>query len=159
MGADKEKVRIAAILHDYCKYWSPEELISWIKRFDLPADLLDYHPELWHAPVGAEVAREEFGIEDEEILNGIRYHTTGRPGMSLVEKIIFLADYIEPGRQFPGVDLVRNYAKIDIDKAILQALDNTICYLIERKQSIYPLTLLTRNSFLELVKKSKEESH
>src|SRR5690606_17644332 len=74
MGIDKERTSIAAILHDYCKFWSNEKLISWIRKYNLPNDLLDYHPELWHAPVGAEVAARHFGITDQEILQAIRYH-------------------------------------------------------------------------------------
>jgi predicted HD superfamily hydrolase involved in NAD metabolism len=121
---------------------------------------LEYNKELWHAPVGAEVARERFGITDEEILNAIRYHTSGRPGMSKLEKIIFLADYIEPGRRFPGVDEVRETARRDLERAVLMAMDNTIRFLLERGQKVYPLTLLARNHMLDEVeqKNLREES-
>ena len=153
MGIDKERTSIAAILHDYCKFWSNEKLISWIRKYNLPNDLLDYHPELWHAPVGAEVAARHFGISDQEILQAIRYHTTGRPQMSQLEKIIFLADLLEPARRFPGVEELRALAANDFDQAIWKALDQTIGYLIEKQQKIYPLTLMARNYFLEIVTK------
>ncbi|SEN03331.1 bis(5'-nucleosyl)-tetraphosphatase (symmetrical) YqeK [Lihuaxuella thermophila] len=152
---DPDRAEIAAILHDYCKFWPDNELISWIKTCHLPPDLLSYNKELWHAPVGAEVARKEWDIEDEDILNAIRYHTTGRPRMSELEKIIFLADYIEPGRRFPGVDRVRELAESDLDQAVLQALNNTIIFLIERGQKVYPLTLLARNDMLDQVKRNE----
>ncbi|MGA9173830.1 MAG: bis(5'-nucleosyl)-tetraphosphatase (symmetrical) YqeK [Thermoactinomyces sp.] len=147
--ADERKAEVAAILHDYCKFWPDEELVRWIEERGLPEDLLQFNKELWHAPVGAEVAEVRFGIRDEDILNAIRYHTSGRPQMSLLEKIIFLADYIEPGRRFPGVDEVRRMAESDLDRALLAALDNTIVFLIERRQKVYPLTLHARNDMLE----------
>lgn len=149
MNVDPDRAEIAAILHDYCKFWPEEDLILWIEKCHLPLDLLSYNKELWHAPVGAEVARKELGINDEDILNAIRYHTSGRPGMSKLEKIIFLADYIEPGRRFPGVDQVRELSENDLDLAVLQALNNTIIFLIERGQKVYPLTLLARNDMLD----------
>ncbi|GAA5344481.1 bis(5'-nucleosyl)-tetraphosphatase (symmetrical) YqeK [Planifilum fimeticola] len=160
-GADPEKAEIAAILHDYCKFWPEEKQREWILRHRLPQDLLQYNKELWHAPVGAEAVREELGIDDEEVLNAIRSHTTGRPGMSLLEKVIFLADYIEPGRSFSGVEEVRRLAREDLDRAILKALDNTIVYLVERGFKVYPLTILTRNDFLDKIPQTlpKEESH
>ncbi len=150
------KVEIAAILHDYAKFWSDEQLISWIKKYKLPSDLLQYNKELWHGPVGAEVARQKWKILDEEICNAICYHTTGRPAMSLIEKVIFLADYIEPARNFPGLDEVRHLAEKNLDQAILQSLDNTLTFLISRGQKVYPLTLLTRNYYLELVTNKAE---
>jgi predicted HD superfamily hydrolase involved in NAD metabolism len=160
-GADPEKADVAAILHDYCKFWPEEKLKEWILRHRLPRELLEYNKELWHAPVGAEAVREELGIDDEAVLDAIRSHTTGRPGMSLLEKVIFLADYIEPGRRFPGVDEVRQLARENLDRAILKALDNTILYLIGRGFKVYPQTILTRNELLEKIPQThpKEESH
>lgn len=157
---DPNRADIAAILHDYCKFWPAEELVSWIKQYQLPEDLLHYNKELWHAPVGAEVARVKWGISDEDILNAIRYHTSGRPRMSKLEKIIYLADYIEPGRRFPGVDEVRELAQMDLDQAVLQAMNNSIIFLIERRQKVYPLTMLARNDMLEQIaeKHLREES-
>lgn len=160
-GADPEKAEIAAILHDYSKFWPEEKLKEWILRHRLPRELLQYSKVLWHAPVGAEAVREELGIDDEEVLDAIRFHTTGRPGMSLLEKVIFLADYIEPGRSFSGVEEVRRLARENLDRAILKALDNTILYLIERGFKVYPQTLLTRNDLLDQIPQThpKEESH
>jgi len=158
-GVDLDKTRVAAILHDYCKFWPDDRLVNWIQTHHLPQDLLAYNKELWHAFVGAEAALRLFQIEDEEILNAIRYHTTGRPNMSKLEKIIWLADYIEPGRRFPGVDEVRACAEKDLDQALLKAINQTIVFLIERGQKVYPLTLSARNDVLEQVQKqSREES-
>lgn len=159
MPIDKTALQVAAVLHDYCKFWKPDKLIDWIERHRLPSDLLHYNHELWHAPVGAEVAREKFAIIDEDTLNAIRYHTTGRPEMSVLEKIIFLADVIEPGRRYPGVEQVREFAQYDLNRAILQSLDNTIIYLLESSQKVYPLTLAARNRLIDIVflNNSKEE--
>ncbi|RAL25818.1 bis(5'-nucleosyl)-tetraphosphatase (symmetrical) YqeK [Thermoflavimicrobium daqui] len=150
------QVELAAILHDYCKFWSDEQLVAWIQEKSLPEELLLYNKEIWHGPVGAEVAREKWGVLEEDVLNAIRYHTTGRPNMSVLEKIIFLADYIEPGRQFPGIDEIRKWAKLDLDQALLQSLENTIMFLIRRKQKVYPLTFITRNYYLDRVKENSK---
>ncbi|SDZ24419.1 bis(5'-nucleosyl)-tetraphosphatase (symmetrical) YqeK [Thermoactinomyces sp. DSM 45892] len=159
-GADPSKARIASILHDYCKFWSREQLTQWIKRYQLPLDLLQYHKEIWHAPVGAEVAREVFGIVDEDILQAIRSHTVGRPDMSILDKVVYLADYIEPGRKFPGVDGVRRLAEIDLDVAVLQAMDNTILFLQSQKQPVYPLAIAARDELKRMLsgKRLREES-
>ena len=76
--------------------------------------LLSFHHELWHGPVGAMIARKEFGVTDEDMLNAIRFHTTGRAGMSPLEKLIYIADMIEPGRDFPGVETLRELAEENI---------------------------------------------
>jgi predicted HD superfamily hydrolase involved in NAD metabolism len=145
-GADKEKVDTAAILHDYCKFWTAEELIFAIKQYKLPQDLLLYNQELWHGPVASVVASKELGIEDQEIIHAIFYHTTGRPNMSLVEKVVFLADYIEPARKFPGVDATRLLAQENLDDAIVLALKQMIQFLISSGQRVYPITYDTLNS-------------
>lgn len=159
-GVDEYKTEVAATLHDYCKFWSGEVLAEWILKENEQQNLLLYNKELWHGPVGAAVARKQFGVRDETILNAIRYHTSGRPNMSKMEKIIFLADYIEPGRHFPGVEEVRRTAEKSLDLAVLQSLDNTIVFLIEKGQKVYPLTLDARNHMLDQIaqKESREES-
>src|SRR5699024_3254928 len=108
-------------------------------------DMLAYHSELWHAPVGALLVKNEIGIEDEDILQAISSHTTGRPGMTKLEKVIFLADYTEPNRQFPGVDRVRTLSMEDLDAAMLAALSQTIQFLVQKQVLVYPNTLLTYN--------------
>ncbi|WCK53518.1 bis(5'-nucleosyl)-tetraphosphatase (symmetrical) YqeK [Aneurinibacillus sp. Ricciae_BoGa-3] len=148
-GANEKKAEIAAILHDYCKFWPEDKLRKIIKRTpQIPKDLLDYDKELWHAPVGAEVAKQELGIQDEKILNAIRYHTSGRERMKKLEKVVCLADYIEPNRIFPGVEELRELAKQDMDAALIKAFGNTITFLVNRGKKVYPLTVMARNSLL-----------
>ncbi len=119
-GADQNKAEIAALLHDMAKYE---------KRPGVDMNLA-------HSKIGAEMSREIFGIEDEEILNAIAHHTTGRAGMSTLEKIIFLADAIEPGRHYPGVDEIRRMAETDLDKACIMSLQHTIDY-VKRHEGWY----------------------
>lgn len=147
-GADEKKAELSAIFHDYAKYRPLDEMKKIILQENMPAELLNHSPELWHAPVGAYLVKKEAGIGDEDILNAIRYHTTGRAGMTLLEKIIFLADYIEPGRNFPGVEEVRFLAKEDLDLAIIKALQNTVSYLLENNQPVYPDTIYTYNDLV-----------
>lgn len=144
-GADEKKAELAAIFHDYAKFRPKEEMKHIIEEQGFPKDLLEYNAELWHAPVGAFLVETEAGITDKEILNAIKYHTSGRPGMTLLEKIIYLADYIEPGRHFPGVDEVRELAKQSLDAALIKSIQNTIIFLLKKNQTVYPDTLHTYN--------------
>lgn len=146
-GVNMDKAELAAIYHDYAKYRPLDEMEKIIKEHNLPADLLTANTELWHAPVGAVLVQEEAGVEDEEILSAIRYHTSGRIGMTELEKVIYLADYIEPGRSFPGVDEVRAIAEQSLDDAVMKAIGNTIAFLISKQQMIYPDTLHAYNDF------------
>ncbi|TCS83783.1 bis(5'-nucleosyl)-tetraphosphatase (symmetrical) YqeK [Tepidibacillus fermentans] len=148
--ADSSKAVIAGILHDFTKFWPKEELAKRIRESkELAQDLLDYNAELWHGPVASVVIQEWFDIRDEEIIMAIRYHTSGREQMSLLEKIVCLADYIEPSRQFPGVDEIRKIAEQDLDEALQVAFDGTIQFLIQKKMKIYPLTVKARNDLLK----------
>lgn len=151
-GADEKKAELAAIFHDYAKFRPKAEMKAIILAEGYPEDLLQYNAELWHAPVGAYLVHKEAGITDQEILDAIRYHTSGRPGMSLLEKIIYLADYIEPGRNFPGVDEVRALAKDSLEEALIKAVQNTILFLMKKNQPVYPDSFQTYN---DLVKKDR----
>ncbi|MGD9676754.1 MAG: bis(5'-nucleosyl)-tetraphosphatase (symmetrical) YqeK [Vulcanibacillus sp.] len=153
-GADPEKTEIAGILHDYCKDLDKEELIRIIEETDeLPNDLLEYNDEIWHGPVASVIIKEKFNITDEEIINSIRHHTSGRRNMSLIEKIVCLADYIEPNRKFEGVDKIRILAEKDLEKALLATLDGTIRFLLEKKMKIYYLTFEARNCLIDEIAK------
>ncbi|MFS0644166.1 bis(5'-nucleosyl)-tetraphosphatase (symmetrical) YqeK [Siminovitchia sp. 179-K 8D1 HS] len=148
-GADEKKTEIAAIFHDYEKHRPVSELQSIIVEKKLDSRLLDYHSELWHGPAAAFIVQEELGIRDDDVRNAIRYHTTGRAGMSLLEKIIYLADYIEPGRQFPGLEEVRDLAKTDLDLALKKAIGNTIKFLIDKSARIFPDTFEAYNDLVK----------
>ncbi|WP_028611335.1 bis(5'-nucleosyl)-tetraphosphatase (symmetrical) YqeK [Paenibacillus harenae] len=148
-GDDPVRVELAAILHDVAKYWPTERMADMIREQGLPAELLLYDKELWHAPVGAWVAEHEYGVKDSEVLDAIRYHTSGRRGMTKLEKIVCLADYMEPGRDFPGVDKIRELSERNLDEALVAGFNSTIMFLVEKGKRIFPLTLEARNSLLE----------
>lgn len=147
-AVDEKKAEIAAIFHDYAKFRPKEEMKQIILAEKMAPELLQYNSELWHAPVGAFLVEKEVGIADMEILNAIKYHTSGRVGMSILEKIIYLADYIEPGRQFPGVEEVRELAKKDLQLALIRAVQNTISFLMNKNQPIFPDTFHTYNDLI-----------
>ncbi|RLL48019.1 HD domain-containing protein [Oceanobacillus piezotolerans] len=144
-NASKEKANLAAVFHDYCKYLPLPEMERWIKNSILPKDLLLYHHELWHGPVASLLIEREHGINDLDIKQAIYYHTTGRANMTKLEMIIFLADYIEPGRSFPGVEEVREWAEKDLIQACRMASRNTIQYLMSKNATIYPDTFYAYN--------------
>lgn len=149
-GADIDKVKIAALLHDYARNYSNEKLIKFVKINKINIDKWEEEiPELLHSPVAAYIAENNFGVKDNEILNAIRYHTIGKPKMSNIEKIIFVADIIEPNRDFPDINLIRNTANINLNKAVILVCDFTIRYNIEQNKIIHPNTLLTRNYLLK----------
>jgi predicted HD superfamily hydrolase involved in NAD metabolism len=148
-GEDPVRAELAAILHDVSKYWPTERMASIIHDKGLPSDLLLYDKELWHAPVGAWVAEHEYGVKDAEVLDAIRYHTSGRRGMTKLEKIVCLADYMEPGRDFPGVDTIRTLSEQHLEQALLAGFDSTITFLLQKRKRIFPLTLEARNALLE----------
>ena len=130
-GCDVEKAETAALLHDFCRNMSREESDAYVKRYGLDDKFLG-NVSLAHSKVAARLLREEYGIQDEEVLRAVENHTTGRPGMSLLEKIIYVADAIEPGRSYPGLDELREMAYNNIDAACLSALDRSIQYVLSK---------------------------
>jgi predicted HD superfamily hydrolase involved in NAD metabolism len=150
-GADPARAETAAILHDVAKYWPVERMREIIEQNGLSAELLKYDKQLWHAEVGAFVAEHDYGITDSEVLDAIRYHTSGRENMSRLEKIVCLADYIEPGRDFPGVDEIRKLAKVSLEEGLVAGLDSTISLLLEKRRIVFPLTVLARNDLVRIL--------
>lgn len=144
-GFDMEKARIAGILHDCAKYLTNQQLLEECDKFQIPVkDIERKCPFLLHAKVGAIYARIKYGIEDDQIISAINYHTTGRPAMSLLEKIIFTADYIEPYRKrLPRIEEIRKMAYTDIDMAVEMVTENVLKYLKESGGDIDTLTLET----------------
>nr|WP_243895875.1 bis(5'-nucleosyl)-tetraphosphatase (symmetrical) YqeK [Paenibacillus sp. F411] len=148
-GADPVKAELASILHDVAKYWPTDRLEQVLRENHLNPGLLQEDKQLWHAEVGAFVAQQEYGIEDLDILDAIRYHTSGREGMSLLEKVVCLADYIEPGRDFPGVNKLRKLANHSLEEALAAGLGTTISHLVEKNKAIYVLTVQARNDLMK----------
>lgn len=147
-GADAAKARRAAILHDCTKYLSGEEQLALCARYGEELDDLERtEPKLLHAKTGAWTARETFGV-DEEIFHAIYWHTTGKADMSLLEKIIYLADYTEPGRSFPGVERLRALTETDLDAALLLGFEMSIREMEERGLPLHTKTVEARDWLL-----------
>jgi predicted HD superfamily hydrolase involved in NAD metabolism len=147
-GADRQKTKIAALCHDLYRGIKDDALNIYVKQLGLPKEYLD-NANLSHAKIAAEMIKKDFGITDEDVLNAVRYHTTGRSGMSILEKVIFLADSIEPGRNYPGVDEIRKVAETDLDQACLMCLERTIEYIKKKGYYLDPDTLDAREWFLK----------
>ena len=151
-GYDINKAAMAGLLHDCAKSYTPDELLKICDDRAIEISNIEKdHPALLHAKVGAFLARTEYGIEDSEILNAIRYHTTGKPCMSELEKIIYVSDYIEPGRyKMNRLSEIRKKAFEDLDEALLMILEDTINYLNATKnEGIDPLTIETYEYYKE----------
>ncbi|MEK5477200.1 bis(5'-nucleosyl)-tetraphosphatase (symmetrical) YqeK [Paenibacillus sp. FSL R5-0407] len=155
-GGDKEKADLAALLHDLAKFWPVERQEAMIRDNGLNPELLEHDKQLMHAEIGAFVAQRDYGIEDPEVLNAVRYHTSGRVGMTKLDKIVCLADYIEPGREFPGVEQIRDLAEHSLEEALVAGFDSTISFLLEKGKVIFPLTVLARNGLIQEIKGSKQ---
>lgn len=148
-GADPVKADLAALLHDAAKFWPIERQRQVAEEAELPAMIFEYDPQLLHAPVGAYYAERECGIDDAEVLDAVRYHTSGRAGMTLLEKVVCLADYIEPGRSFPGVHEIRQLAESNINQALVAGFDSTLTLLIAKGKRIFPPTVEARNALIQ----------
>lgn len=143
-----EKVSIAALLHDVAKEEPDNEMRDLVISENLDLDLLQYGNQIWHAPVGAVQAKRDFEITDEEIINAIIFHTVGSPEMTAVEKVIFVADYIEPGRDFEEAIEARKLAEKSLEEVIQYKLKSTIIDLIKQNKKIYPKAIDSYNAWI-----------
>lgn len=145
-----EKAAQAALMHDLAKYFKPKRLLSMAVTEGLLIDPIDeFNPHLLHADAGAIVARDEFGIEDMEVLDAIRHHTLGSPNMSLLGCVVYLADGLEPGRgTTPELEELRMLSRQDLIQATWRASDASLKHLIQAGHLIHPRTVQTRNAFL-----------
>lgn len=145
-GADTDRARRAALLHDCTKKLDLPEQLALAERFHVPLDEMERREiKLLHAKTGAGIAEAVFGA-DEETANAIRWHTTGRGNMTLLEKVIYLADYVEPTRDFPGVEELRRACYEDLDAGLLLGLEMTIGEMEARGAPIHPKTLEARDA-------------
>lgn len=148
-GSDVDKARLAGILHDCAREVPSNTLLQTAEASGIVlCDIERLEPVLIHAKLGARMAQAEYGVTDADILQAIALHTTGGPVMTPLDKIIFLADFIEPGRDYPGVDALRLLAKTDLNRAVLAACDQTISFLLEERRLLHPATIEGRNALL-----------
>ena len=154
-GVDTEKAEFAALCHDMARCKSSSEAEACIHAFALDPRYAD-SIELSHSKIAAELLKREWGVDDMDILNAVAYHTTGRPAMSDLEKVIYLADAIEPGREHPGVDRLRKLAGEDLNKACLEAMNQTIEYVTRKGYKIDEDTLRAREELLAKERRADE---
>lgn len=138
-GADADKAYTAGLLHDVMKNASPEEQLGVLSEAGI--ELMPVEREnkkLWHAMAGAAYVKFVMGIDDRDIIRAVRYHTTGRAGMSLLERVVYLADYISADRNYNGVEDMRRLCQADSDEAIIYALTFGIPDLVSKGRVIHP---------------------
>lgn len=144
-GVDIEQAALSGLLHDCAKHIANEKKLRKCEENNIPISHAERNnPELLHAKLGAYYAKKKYGIEDEEILSAIAYHTTGKPDMTTLEKIIYIADYIEPNRnQAPKLTLLRKLAFEDLDQCLIAILENTLEFLTTTNSEIDETTIQT----------------
>lgn len=145
-GVEEEKAELAALIHDSAKNMHINSMKKMlVENFEQIDDIEEKTPQLLHGKVAAIIGKTIMGIEDEEVLSAAAYHTTGKGNMTLLEKIIYIADYIEPNRVYPGVEELRKLTFEDLDKGVIVGLNNTINYILKQGGLIHPNTIEARN--------------
>lgn len=146
---DVEKCAIAGLLHDCARDIRGDKLFDLCVHYNIEVDEIERRqPELLHGPLGVYIAIREYGVTDDQVLEAIKWHTTGTPGMDTISKIIFISDFIEPLRNFTGVEALRKEAFEDLDQAVVMGIDSTLRYILTRKGLLHPDTVNTRNWLL-----------
>ena len=144
-GEDVEQAMTAGLLHDCGKFCPAKEQIKLCKKNGISLTESEIEmPALIHAKLGAYLARHEYGVKDKDVLSAVTYHTTGRPDMTMLEKIIYIADYIEPNRKIiPGLQEIRGLVFQDIDRAVYLSAQRTVRYLKDGGRAVDPMTVST----------------
>lgn len=156
-GADLEQAQIAGLLHDCAKCIPNDKKLKLCKEHNIPvSDIERNSPYLLHSSLGAYLAKEKYDVKEPEILSAIACHTTGKPDMTLLEKIIFLADYIEPGRnKAENLPQIRRLAFEDLDLAVYTTLRDTLTYLEKEKACLDNQTVLAYNYYRQLIEEKE----
>ena len=144
-GYDEDKAALAGFIHDYAKQVPVEEFRQVIKTQGFDQDLLNWGPAIWHGIVGTYFIERDLKITDAEILTAVRRHTTADAEMTTLDKIVYMADYIEPGRDFAGVEQARNVTYANLNEGVGYQLAHTLEYLVHNRSKIYPRTLEAYN--------------
>lgn len=161
-GADEDKAFTAGLIHDIMKdtdYEAQRELIEKYSHKMTPTELAN--PKIWHAMSGEVFLRHKLNVKDEDILSAVRYHTTARDNMSLLEKVLYIADYTSAERNYPDVDVIREKAERSLEEAMLYGLQFTIKENVEAGAVVHPDSILAYNevAISEKEKARKDESN
>ena len=155
-GANPEKAYLAGLLHDITKNDSLEEQLQLFDKFGIILSVADKNStKLWHAISGSVYCKEILGIDDEEIISAIRYHTTGKTNMTLLEQIVYIADFISEDRTYSDVNVVRNLAKNNLNDACVYTLNYTVNSLNGLNLAVHPDTLNALKFYSSLIKENK----
>ncbi|MGY3742932.1 bis(5'-nucleosyl)-tetraphosphatase (symmetrical) YqeK [Leuconostoc inhae] len=148
-GVDTDKAEVAALVHDYAKERSDDDFLTVIARKNMDPDLINWGNYIWHGVVGAEMIRDELGVTDLDILNAVREHTTGGAAeMTLLSQVLFMADYLEVGRDFSGVEIARQITDQSLAAGVRYQIVHTVRRLVEKETAIYPKSITTYNYWL-----------
>ncbi|HAV42753.1 TPA: hypothetical protein DCX15_01880 [bacterium] len=154
---DTARASLAAFLHDCGKGFSTREAESYIEKYGVRLDAIEKEePELWHGPIGEEMAKHEFGIKDSVVLRAIRIHSTAEGRMSTIAKIVYIADYLEPNRHLKGKGQIIKFAFKDLDLACLYVLNHKLSYILHKKVFVHPRSIEARNNLLKTIRPLKE---
>ena len=150
-NADENKAYLSGLVHDCAKNLEEYYMLNNKVNSDIIFDTEEKNnPKIQHAPIGAAVCKNIYGIFDDEIISAVRYHTTARENMSLIEKILFISDKIEPNREYDTVEELRKIADYDIDKAIIKFLNDSFEYLRKKSQKVHPLSVKARDYLVNM---------
>ena len=155
-GEDVDKAEVAALCHDMYRGINIDLLNDYVNQLGLDKKYLD-NPNLAHGKIAAVMIKKEYGIDDQDIINAVSFHTTGRAGMSELEKIIYLADAIEPGRDYPSVNQLREAVDRGLDEALIMSLERTIEYVRQHGHFLDEDTLKARDYYLKEEKPINEQ--
>ncbi|MGN0733450.1 MAG: bis(5'-nucleosyl)-tetraphosphatase (symmetrical) YqeK [Emergencia sp.] len=155
-GEDVDKAEVAALCHDMYRGIKVDLLNNYVNRLGLDKKYMD-NPNLAHGKIAAVMIKKVYGIDDQDIINAVSFHTTGRAGMSELEKIIYLADAIEPGRDYPGVNQLREAVDRGLDEALIMSLERTIEYVRQQGHFLDEDTLKARDYYLKEEKPINEQ--
>ena len=147
LNADLDKAFLAGLLHDYSKFSNIERYYEIVEKYNISREILEENEKVFHGILGYLVVKEELGIEDEEILNAIKYHVFGSDSMTELEEVIYLADYIENNRVGEEYELARAVAKTDYKKAIALESEATMQHLLNKGEKIHPNAYSTYNKY------------
>ena len=147
-GVDPSKAEIAALFHDMYRGVPVDVLNYYVKHMKLDSKYIN-NANLAHGKIAAIIMERDYGVTDPDIINAVSFHTTGRAGMSQLEKVIYIADAIEPNRRYPGVDELRKAVWEDLDRACLMSINHTINYVSGQGHFLDPDTLMARDDFMK----------
>ena len=155
-GADSRKAEIAGILHDIMKDLPQQEQLARMELYGIRlTDVERAAPKLWHAMLGEAYLKNELKISDPEILSAVRYHTTGRQDMTLLDKILFIADFVSADRDYPGVENLRRAVRVSLEDAMMEGFSFTISELAQGRKPIHPDMIAAYNQTALLCEKNK----